>query len=153
VEPIDGAAGVASIYTAPLDPSSVDVDPDVTVTRRYGRDPAALREGELVQITLTAQFGAQALDGCYQLTDVLPSGLRPVMRTYAWGLPPEASYPYRIDGQRVSFCVSDAPSNRVATYWARVINTGEFTAEPALIQSMQSAQSLNFSAAHHVIIH
>jgi hypothetical protein len=41
----------------------------------------------------------------------------------------------------------------VATYWARVVNTGEFTAEPALIQSMQSAQSINFSASDLVIIH
>jgi hypothetical protein len=153
VEPIEGAAGVASIYSAPLDPSSADIDPAVAVTRRYGRDPAALREGELVQITLRAEFGPGALDGCYQLTDLLPSGLRPVIRTSAWGLPPDVTYPYRIDGQRVSFCVSDAPTNMVATYWARVVNTGEFTAEPAVIQSMQSAQSLSFSASDVVIIH
>jgi hypothetical protein len=106
-----------------------------------------------VQITLRAEFGPGALDGCYQLTDLLPSGLRPVIRTSAWGLPPDVTYPYRIDGQRVSFCVSDAPTNMVATYWARVVNTGEFTAEPALIQSMQSAQSINFSASDLVIIH
>ena len=65
---------------------------------------------------------------------------------------PALNYPYRIDGQRVSFCVSDAPSSRGATYWARVVSTGEYTAEPALIQSMQSAQSINFSAADRVII-
>jgi len=152
LEPIEGAAGVASFYTAPIGPASVDVDPDVTVTRRYGTDPAALHEGELVQIILSAEFGPQALDGCYQLTDLLPSGLRPVVRPYAWGLSPGANYPYRIDGQRVSFCVSDAPLNQGATYWARVVSTGEYTAEPALIQSMQSAQSINFSAADRVII-
>jgi hypothetical protein len=152
LEPIEGAAGVASFYTGPIDPASVDVDPDVTVTRRYGTDPAALHEGELVQIILSAEFGPQALDGCYQLTDLLPSGLRPVVRPYAWGLSPGSNYPYRIDGQRVSFCVSDAPSNQGATYWARVVSTGEYTAEPALIQSMQSAQSINFSAADRMII-
>jgi hypothetical protein len=130
----------------------MQVDPDVTVTRSYGTDPAALHEGELVQVILGAEFGPQALDGCYQLTDLLPSGLRPVVRTYAWDLPPGANYPYRIDGQRVSFCVSDTQSNRGATHWARIVSTGEYTAEPALIQSMQSAQSINFSSADRVII-
>lgn len=152
LEPIQGTAGVASFYTAPTSAASVHVDPNVTVTRTYGTDPAKFHEGELVQIILSAKFGPQALDGCYQLTDLLPSGLRPVARPDAWGLPPGANYPYRIDGQRVSFCVSKDPSNQGASYWARVVTTGEYTAEPALIQSMQSAQSINFSAADRVII-
>ena len=152
LEPIQGAVGVATFYTAPVDPASVEVDPDVTVRRSYGTDPAALREGELVQVFLSAEFGAQALDGCYQLTDLLPSGLRPVTRPYSWGLPPGVNYPYRIDGQRVSFCMSVDPSNQGASYWARVVSTGEYTAEPALIQSMQSAQSINFTAPDRVNI-
>jgi len=150
--PIQGKAGVASFYTAPTDPASVHVDPNVTVTRTYGTNPAALREGALVKISLSATFGPQALDGCYELTDLLPSGLRPVVRAEAWGAPPGTNYPYRIDGQRVSFCVSDSPSNQSASYWARVVTTGEYTAEPALIQSMQSSQSINFSATDRVII-
>lgn len=152
LEPIQGTAGVASFYTAPTDAGSVDVDPAVTVTRTYGTDPAGLHEGQLVQIILSATFSPQALDGCYQLTDLLPSGLRPVARPDAWGMEPGTNYPYRIDGQRVSFCVSDDPTNRGASYWARVVTTGEYTAEPALIQSMQSAQSINFSAVGRVII-
>ena len=152
LEPIQGTVGIGSFYTAPIGAGSVRVDPNVTVTRTYGTDPAALHEGAIVQITLTATFGAQAIDGCYQLTDLLPSGLRPVARPNAWGVEPGTNYPYRIDGQRVSFCVSDAPSNRGASYWARVVTTGEYTAEPVLIQSMQSAQSINFSAAERVII-
>jgi len=152
LEPIEGAVGVASFYTAPIDLASVEVDPDVTVRRSYGTDPAAFQEGQLVQVFLTADFGPQALDGCYQLTDLLPSGLRPVTRAYAWGLAPGVSYPYRVDGQRVSFCVSNDPQNRGASYWARVVSTGAYTAEPALIQSMQSAQSVNFTAPNQVII-
>jgi hypothetical protein len=152
LDPIQGTAGVASFYTAPTNAASVHVDPNVTVTRTYGTDPSALREGALVQINLSATFGPQALDGCYELTDLLPSGLRPVVRPNAWDAPPGTNYPYRIDGQRVSFCVSNSPSHQGASYWARVLTTGEYTAEPALIQSMQSAQSINFSTADHVII-
>ncbi len=152
LEPIEGSAGVASFYTAPLDLTAVEVDPDVTVLRSYGTDPAAFQEGQLVQVFLTAQFGPQALDGCYQLTDLLPSGLRPVTRMNAWYHQATVNYPYRIDGQRVSFCVSKDPSNQGASYWARVVGTGEYTAEPAVIQSMQSARSINFSAPNPVTI-
>jgi hypothetical protein len=158
VEPVKGAVGVASFYTAPVDRDSVDVDSNVKLTRSYAQDPATLHEGDLVQVRLSAEFGAQALNGCYQLTDLLPSGLRPVARPYAWGLPPGPIYPYRIDGQRVSFCVSKGVPFQpglppiMAAYWARVVSTGEYTAEPALLQSMQSARSINFSAADKVII-
>lgn len=152
LEPIEGAAGVASFFTAPIDLASVNLDPDVTVRRNYGTDPEAFQEGELVQVFLSAEFGPGALDGCYQLTDLLPSGLRPVTRTSLWHQLPGESYPYRIDGQRVSFCVSKEPTNRGASYWARVVTAGEYTAEPALIQSMQSAQSINFTAPIRVVI-
>ncbi len=158
LEPIEGAVGVASSYPAPIDRDSVDVDSDVELTRSYGKDPATLHEGDLVRISLTADFGPQALDGCYQLSDLLPSGLRPVARPNAWGLPSGPTYPYRIDGQRVSFCVfKSSPAQPglppiMASYWARVVSTGEYTAEPALLQSMQSASSINFSAADKVTI-
>ena len=87
LEPIEGSVGVASFYTAPIDRASVEVDPDVTVTRTYGTDPAALHEGEAGGIILSADFGAQALDGCYQHTDLscrLACGRS--LRPSAWGI-------------------------------------------------------------------
>ena len=150
LEPIEGAAGVASFYTAPLDPAAVEVDPDVTVSRTY--DTAALEEGRLVKVTLTMEFGPQALDGCYQVTDTLPSGLRPVVRPWAWGAPTTISYPYRIDGQTVSFCIAKNYTVKGATYYARVVSAGEYTAEPVIAQSMKSAESINFSPPDTVVI-
>jgi hypothetical protein len=155
LETIAGAAGVGTSYSVPADRDSIDVDPDVTVTRSYNKDPSSLQADEVVRISLSVTFGEQALDGCYQLTDLLPSGMRPVIRPYAWGLL-NRDYPYRIEGQKVSFCVTNRTTTQIPTmvsYWARVVTTGEYSAEPALIQSMQSARSVNFSEPLGVTIH
>jgi hypothetical protein len=155
LEPVEGRAGVASFFTAPLRPEDVERDPNITITRRYDdAEPGAsveLEAGALVRITLSAEFGAQALDGCYQAADLLPSGLKVVTRPYSYGLS-FASYPYEIEGQRVSFCLSDSPFNRAATYFARVVSAGEYTAEPAVMQSMQSAESITLTDAVEVDI-
>jgi hypothetical protein len=149
LEPIEGAAGVASFFTAPIDRESIAVDPDVRVTRSYGGG-TTFEEGDLVKVTLAVQFGAQALDGCYQLSDLLPSGLRAVVNPWSWGLPANVNYPYRIEGQRVSFCVTKQYPG--AIYFARVVSAGQYTAEPAVAQSITSAESINFSPPNDVAI-
>lgn len=153
LETIEGHVGVAASFTAPAEADSFPHDPDISVTRSYAGstgEPVTLSQDDLVLITLRVTFGPQALDGCYQLSDLLPSGLRPVTRPFAWGIPFINSYPYRIEGQRVSFCVTKPyPS---AMYYARVINAGTYTAEPAIVQSMKSAESANISAPTEVEI-
>jgi len=125
------------------------------ITRVYqgpGGGPLVLQDGELMRVVLHYTLGPQALDGCYQVSDLLPSGLKAVTRPYAWGLPPTISYPYRIEGQRVSFCIWKNSVLRSAGYYARVVNAGEYTAEPVIIQSMKSAESVNLSAPDQVEI-
>jgi hypothetical protein len=156
LEPIDGRVGVAAFYTAPIDQADFKADPDIGVTRRYGGSESGsvvLSEGDLVRITLAVQLGPQALDGCYQVSDLLPSGLKPITRPSRWGLG-FASYPYRIDGQRVSFCVSKGRFGRTRdpTYFARVVSAGEYIAEPVIIQSMKSAESVSLSTPDFVEI-
>lgn len=151
VEQIDGRVGVAASFTAPLNRADIETDPDISVTRRYG-GPVVLEEGSLVLITLDVELGPQALDGCYQVTDLLPSGLRPVTAGRRSGFPLEGLFPYRVEGQRVSFCVFDTPVREDPKYYARVVSTGEYTAEPAVIQSMKSAESINLSARDQVEI-
>ena len=98
------------------------------------------------------EFGPQALDNCYQLTDFVPSGLRPIVRPRGWGGFFGFNYPYRIDGQIVSFCIRKNSTFKGAQYIARVVSAGEYTAEPAVAQSMQSAESITFSEPDKVII-
>jgi hypothetical protein len=148
LEPLEGRVGVAASFTVPLEPADIVPDPDIGVSRRYegaGPEGIVVEEGNVVRITLDYHLESQALAGCYQISDLLPSGLRAVTRTSAWDLLPEVSYPYRIEGQRVSFCVWKDALYRPIVYYARVVSAGEYTAEPAIIQSMQSAESVNLS--------
>ncbi len=148
VEPLEGQVGVAASFTAPLEPADIVLDPDIGVSRLYaGAEPegVVVEEGELVRITLDYVLGPQSLAGCYQISDLLPSGLKAVTRTGAWDLVTGVSYPYRIEGQRVSFCVWKDATYQPIVYYARVVSTGEYTAEPAIIQSMKSAESVNLS--------
>ncbi len=109
----------------------------------------AIEEGQFVRIQLNFEFGPQAIDGCYRVTDLLPSGLRPITRSNFGRISP-----YRVDGQRVTFCVWERSewSPGYVSYWARVVNAGEYTAEPATIQSAKSRESMNFSDAIRVVI-
>jgi hypothetical protein len=155
-EPLEGQVGIATFYLAPLDPAAIEKDPDVAITRVFqgpSGGPLVLREGELARVVLNYTLGPQALDGCYQVSDLLPSGLKAVTKLYVWGVSdPHASYPYLIDGQRVSYCVDKLRPDHTIIYYARVTGRGEFTAEPAIIQSQKAPESINLSASEKVVI-
>jgi hypothetical protein len=154
--PLEGRVGVATFYLAPLDPAAIVRDTDVAISRVFqgpSGGPLVLREGELVRVVLDYTLGPQALDGCYQVSDLLPSGLKAVTRLYAWGITdPNAFYPYLIEGQRVSFCVYKSDLRPTIIYYARVTGRGEFEAEPAIIQSQKAPESINLSASEQVVI-
>ncbi|HLA18240.1 MAG TPA: MG2 domain-containing protein [Dehalococcoidia bacterium] len=148
---VDGAVGVTTAYLTPFDPASVEPDPEVSLSRSYpaqSDDAVTLREGALVRITLRWTLGKKAVDGCYQVSDLLPSGLKPVSRLFEQGIrDTTVSYPYLIEGQRVSFCVSRGEPNRPIVYYARVVGTGTYNVEPAVIQSQRANESMNVTGS------
>jgi len=86
--PAAGRVGTSVSWDAPVDPASLVQDPSLTLVRTV--TPAGtLRSDQLVEVTLHATFGPQAVDGCYSVVDVLPSGLAPLGES----------------GQRVAFCL------------------------------------------------
>ena len=87
--PAAGRVGVAVSWDAPVDPATLTPDPSLTLTRTVV-PPGRSRSDRLVEVTLRATFGPQAVAGCYSVVDVLPSGLAPVGE----------------EGQRVAFCLS-----------------------------------------------
>ena len=124
--PAAGRVGVAVSWDAPVDPTALAQDPSLTLVRTVA--PAGpVRSDQLVEVTLRATFGPQAVSGCYSAVDVLPSGLAPVGE----------------EGQRVAFCLSPG-SDRTdsATYRARVVTPGTYTWEPAILQSTRASESL-----------
>jgi hypothetical protein len=101
-----------------------------------------LKQGDIVRVKITWNIGSKAFDGGYEVTDYLPSGLKPIEKYLA------SSYYYRnIDGQKVKFYVYNNPyldsKNAVFEYFARVVSPGTYTAQGTVIQSNKSKESVN----------
>lgn len=83
----------------------------------------------------------------------MPSGLRPLdqesasyYRTYD-----ERVYPTEINDQKVTFVV-DKSLNLPVYYYARVISKGAYKAEPAILQSIRSLESMTISNEDSIIV-
>jgi uncharacterized protein YfaS (alpha-2-macroglobulin family) len=132
------------------------------VKRTYkvnGQPVSELPDRGLVEVVLEFQLGPQTPDGCYQITDHLPSGLKPVTKpayARAQNAPPALQRqnliaPYRLEGQKVSFCASKGGPTSL-TYLARPTHAGAFKAEPAIIHNQRAPSILNLSTEGEIKI-
>ena len=156
VDGISGALSATTQYLAPLEPQQAKTTPDVTVKRSFsvlGKPAnAPVTQDSLVEVDLDVTFGNQASSDCYQVTDLLPSGLKPVTRlSYlsagGFGTPPKPGVivPNLVDGQRVTFCIARGTTTRI-TYYARPSGLGAFTWEPAEINARSTPSQVALSA-------
>jgi len=152
---IKGQVGVATAYLVPFSSNEIIKDENITIGRTYsvsGVSKNEFNETDLVLVTINYGFGQKALDGCYQVTDFLPSGLRIVQKPYTHGIRDDKLwYAYDIENQKISFCVGQYYSDPIR-YYARVVSKGEFVSENAIIQSLKSTDSLNLTPAGQVDI-
>ncbi|HSJ00043.1 MAG TPA: Ig-like domain-containing protein [Patescibacteria group bacterium] len=140
LERLDGEVMVASSWAREAVAADLPDDPSVTIERTVspaGHAPA----DDFVRVTLNVSFGTGAPAGCYEVTDLVPSGLAPVITPIGqwWdgGGGDRVIGPYAVEGQHVSWCVDpemDAPIR--LGYSARVVTPGTYTWEPAVIQSV-----------------
>ena len=82
----------------------------------------------LVRVTLNVRFGTGAPRGCYQVTDLLPSGLAPIQTAssaYGYYAEDAAIGPYEVEGQRVSWCIGPSDPTWQLGYTARVVTADE----------------------------
>lgn len=135
LEPLQGTLAVATTWTTTT--AALPSSGGMTVTRTV--TPAANAPADrLVRVTMRVTFGPQATMGCYRLTDLLPSGLAPVVTAGTWYDEEEDSSgigPYEVVGQRVSWCASPKYPGRTYAYSARVVSPGTYRWEPAVVQS------------------
>ena len=140
VERLTGDVGIAIAARIPVDLSDIPIDPDLTLTRTIPRSP--LPTDSLVVVDITATFtGGAVRSHCYEVEEVVPSGLAPVATVSAREIGSSiGSYigPSSIVGQRVTFCapfgVAGAGPAARMRYVARVVNAGTFRWEPAIMQ-------------------
>jgi hypothetical protein len=140
LERLDGELTVASSWAREAREADLPDDPSVTIERTIspaGHAPA----DDLVRVTLNVSFDDGAPAGCYEVTDLVPSGLAPVIAPMGqwWdgGGGPHVIGPYAVEGQHVSWCVDPEMQAPIRLgYSARVVTPGTYTWEPAVIQSV-----------------
>ena len=139
----------------PLAESGLATDADISIRREYyvnGQKTTTFKENNLVEVRLMPEFQKNALDGNYQITDILPSGLLPVTKLYRGGGSYDCHYwyPYNREGQLVKYMVNKKWRDSYCggsyiKYYARVKTKGAYLAEPAVIQSMLNPDFMNYS--------
>lgn len=140
LERLDGDVMVASSWAREARAADLPDDPSVSIRRTVSPADHAPAD-DFVRVTLDVSFSTGAPAGCYQVTDLLPSGLAPVVAPMGqwWdgGGGPQVIGPYAVEGQSVSWCVDPGMTKPIRLgYSARVVTPGTYTWEPAVIQSV-----------------
>lgn len=163
---IVGKPVAISYYEEGTDPKNLTTNDNVQISRQYfvdGKATTEFKDGELVQIRLDERIGKNAPQGDYNIIDFLPSGLKPMTDVYAQyrsigdGCNP-IWYPMKIVDNAVYFNIgqwflkTDNCPHRTLNYYARVVNKGEFNAQPAIIQAVDDDRVLNLSGEEFVKI-
>jgi hypothetical protein len=160
---IKGQVGLVSSYSAPEANIAPQNDSYVSLRREYyanGVKTDAFKESDIIEIRIYPVFKAASPDSGYQVTDLLPSGLAINTGLYYRGDNYSCSnyYPFDISGQTVKFYISKDYLNSpncgrdYFSYYARVINPGQYKAEPAIIQSLASSEVKNYTNADTITI-
>ena len=121
------------------------------VYRVNGEERSTFKPGDIIQVYFKVEVPVE-VEGSYRITDYLPSGLQSASNTYVplqWELVQNTSmhlHPYEDQGQELSFYIScnpDYPCEPKEFYYlARVINTGKFIDEPAIIQGIEDPDQI-----------
>ncbi|MBX4204941.1 MAG: hypothetical protein KW788_01980, partial [Candidatus Doudnabacteria bacterium] len=158
---VSGEIKVISYYEQTQDPSSLTRNSKLGIGRQYlinGLAATTFHEGDIIKIQLTPRMDPSALGGSYQIIDYLPSGLRPITEPYRYDGYYDYSnciwYPQKIVDNKLYFTVYKGSQyyqcGSSFVYYARVVTTGSFTANPAIIQSVTNPDDLNLSESTKV---
>ncbi|OIP80991.1 hypothetical protein AUK45_02410 [Candidatus Peregrinibacteria bacterium CG2_30_44_17] len=152
---VSGDIMVITKFYETMDIEIADTDSAISVSRFYtvvdgtkGSQTTAFSPGDLVEVHITVDVPT-SMSGAYRVTDYLPSGLKITSQaTNGKYYDDDIRTPYNIDGQSASFYVykNDYEVETISfSYYARVINPGQFVSEPAVLQSMSDPSIINFS--------
>ncbi len=139
---IKGDITVLSSYKGPLKEFMQQKNGLVGLKRTYAVNSKGsnnFNQSDLITVKLWPEFSEAAPDGYYEITDVLPCGLR-----YVEGRPyvDTRYYPDEVNGQKVVFGIYYSKNShemlKDVVYFARAVSPGEFTADNAVIKHTTS---------------
>ena len=86
-------------------------DGGISFRREYyvnGQRTNTFSESDIVEVRLYPSFSDKAMNGDYQITDVLPSGLMPITKLYQRDGNYDCHYwyPYNTDGPMVNYKIN-----------------------------------------------
>jgi hypothetical protein len=138
------APGLGSVVVAIkrdelLDPSTLHAPAWLMPVRSVS--PNAVAFDSLVIVRLRMQTPPREADGCWVVTEWVPSGLVPIVSSAEdddEGGGARAIEPYSVRGQRLDFCLEAGRRQRTVTlqYAARVVTPGRYAWEPTVVQSL-----------------
>lgn len=134
---IKGNISVVSSHTGHVKDMIPTSNALIGINRSYqvdGKTVTAFNRSDFIKIVLKPSFTEKSPDGYYQITDVLPAGLKYVAM---YQNEKDNIYPDEVSGQRVSFGLRyDKNYNKTKdiVYYARAVSPGTFTADSAFIK-------------------
>jgi hypothetical protein len=157
---IDKVQGAINLTTSRSVVSDGTTQSDLVAIKREYRDlnqnpVTKFKEGDVVEIVISSSINEKAPSGNYQITDLLPSGLTPVTQPRRSNILPKGSRvmrPFSVEGQTAKFMISKDHNFKTFSYYARVTSIGEFTAEPARIEHLETPSIHSFSTGEIVNI-
>ncbi|MFC1600154.1 Ig-like domain-containing protein [Patescibacteria group bacterium] len=142
---IEGDLSAVVYYDQSIEPSQFKTDERINITRTYtvnGQETTNFKEGDIVRVRLT--MNASGLEKKYfKIVDVLPSGLKVMSGS---------SMPYNIYNQEVHYGWSTESYNNYIQYYATVVNSGTFYADPARIYSYNDPSIANITEPEFITI-
>ncbi len=160
VSDIEGDLTAIVSYEKEISPDQLEVNEGLSIDRTYyvnDVETNEFEEGDLIKVVLSVSADSSIKDEWFSVVDILPSGLTPVSRPYNYlyyyGDYDMYSFPCSIDGQEMRFCWDKIYSRPTIVYYARVVNPGEFYADPAKIESVNHPEIVNISKSDTVKIY
>lgn len=138
---VRGDIELALNYIGPVKDLAEAEQGHANIKRRYlinGKESSVFNQSDIITIEMQLEFSPNAPEGYYQVTDVLPSGLKYVQPN--WGR--QADYSWgNVNGQKITFgYYYDHNDKRPKTilYLARVIAPGKYMADNGIILHAKS---------------
>lgn len=139
---VSGDASVVSIFKAPLT-EQIQPDNNLKITRTYydyktGEKTTYFRQNDIVKVVLDWDIAPTAMDTHYEITDYVPSGLKPIENPYQAGIRFDRGLVWwfrNTDGQKVTFNVwRNTEKKEPLVYYCRVVSPGTFKGDSTIIQ-------------------